>query len=276
MSELTISAKNLGRYASDEFCPRCEWLRLRLGSKLPFQSFPGIFSSIDSYTKKILEAHNAEWLRLPDMLGGMLPPHKTVSVHPAPHWSKYRRTDPVSGVTLQGSPDFMFSFEKHDGSSSYVIADYKTARLTEKADLLSDVYRVQLNSYGWIGVERWHPADSLFLIYYEPVTEIAAETSEGAVCLADVLAPDHMALRFKPKWKEVPIDQDEIARCLLKVRELSDTDRMPSGRPKCKECGHVDLMVKTVQDGTYHADLLAACMRTMPPPPPAEGVHEPF
>jgi hypothetical protein len=48
-----ISAKNLGSLALQDFCPRCFYLKLKLRFKLPFQIFPGIFSSIDSYSKKI-------------------------------------------------------------------------------------------------------------------------------------------------------------------------------------------------------------------------------
>jgi len=45
MSELCISAKNLGEVALPDFCPRCFWLKLH-ARQLPFQIFPGIFSAI--------------------------------------------------------------------------------------------------------------------------------------------------------------------------------------------------------------------------------------
>ena len=48
---IRISAKNLGYTALSDFCPRCYWLRLKTGFSLPYQSFPGIFSSIDAFTK---------------------------------------------------------------------------------------------------------------------------------------------------------------------------------------------------------------------------------
>ena len=43
---IRISAKNLGKLALPDHCPRCFWLQLRIGFKLPFQVFPGIFSSL--------------------------------------------------------------------------------------------------------------------------------------------------------------------------------------------------------------------------------------
>ena len=53
MKEITISAKHLGNINLPDFCPRCFWLKMHTGWKLPYQTFPGIFSSIDSYTKKV-------------------------------------------------------------------------------------------------------------------------------------------------------------------------------------------------------------------------------
>jgi len=53
--QLRISAKDLGELAKPDFCPRCFWLK-RHAKPLPFQIFPGIFSSIDSYTKKVVHA----------------------------------------------------------------------------------------------------------------------------------------------------------------------------------------------------------------------------
>ena len=47
MSELCISAKTLGEPVLPDFCPRCFWLKLH-ARQLPFQIFPGIFSSIDA------------------------------------------------------------------------------------------------------------------------------------------------------------------------------------------------------------------------------------
>lgn len=67
--QIRISAKNLGAVALPDFCPRCFWIKLKLHNRLPFQIFPGIFSSIDSYNKRIVHSwfdkHNAPpaWMR---------------------------------------------------------------------------------------------------------------------------------------------------------------------------------------------------------------------
>jgi hypothetical protein len=49
---LQISGKDLGALAMKGFCPRCFWISGR--TRLPWQIFPGIFSSIDSYSKKVV------------------------------------------------------------------------------------------------------------------------------------------------------------------------------------------------------------------------------
>jgi len=50
-----ISAKTLGELALPDFCPRCFWLKLH-AKHIPYQIFPGIFSSIDAYTTRVVHA----------------------------------------------------------------------------------------------------------------------------------------------------------------------------------------------------------------------------
>jgi hypothetical protein len=69
-TQIRISAKNLGELAMPSFCPRCFWLKLRLNNRLPFQIFPGIFSSIDSYTKTIVTTGSTLTSAVPSGCGG--------------------------------------------------------------------------------------------------------------------------------------------------------------------------------------------------------------
>ena len=68
MKAIRISASRLGEVGMDDLCERCYWLKLHLNHHLPFQIFPSIFRSIDSYTKDIVhswfEAHGVPpgWL----------------------------------------------------------------------------------------------------------------------------------------------------------------------------------------------------------------------
>lgn len=65
MEQIKISAKNLGAVAMPDFCPRCFWIKLKTANKLPWQIFPGIFSSIDAYTKHCVHA----MIKLPTLPG---------------------------------------------------------------------------------------------------------------------------------------------------------------------------------------------------------------
>jgi hypothetical protein len=82
----TISATELGTYARARFCPRCAWVRLHV-KNLPYQSFPGIFSSIDRYNKLIVhnhfdrEGHAPPWLAELGDAGQYIDP---------PHWSSFK------------------------------------------------------------------------------------------------------------------------------------------------------------------------------------------
>ena len=51
--QIRISAKSLGQLALADCCPKCFYIKLKLNNRMPFQIFPGIFSSIDSYSKKV-------------------------------------------------------------------------------------------------------------------------------------------------------------------------------------------------------------------------------
>ena len=68
MHPIRISAKRLTALAAPDFCPRCFWLQLKCHFKMPYQIFPGIFSSIDIYSKKVTNCcfekhgHLPQWL----------------------------------------------------------------------------------------------------------------------------------------------------------------------------------------------------------------------
>ncbi|MHA1973162.1 MAG: hypothetical protein ACTSW1_09225, partial [Candidatus Hodarchaeales archaeon] len=81
---IRISAKNLGQLALPNYCPRCFYIKLKLNNKLPWQIFPGIFSSIDSYSKKITWTYFEKYKKLPPWFSG-----EFVKPIPVPHWSKF-------------------------------------------------------------------------------------------------------------------------------------------------------------------------------------------
>jgi len=221
---LTISATDLGFYASWRFCFRCAWVRLHVKS-LPYQSFPGIFSTIDRYNKLMVRNHFEResalpvWLRVLGEVGAYVPP---------PHWSRFKVLDSESGVTLRGEADGIFRMA--DGS--YTIVDYKTARHTRSQRGMLPWYRVQLNAYAYIGERQGlSPVSRLALVYMEPLTD---EDTARNPRLVDELG---FSMGFQANIVDVDLRPEEmIPPLLLKVREVGDLEDPPEGRPGCRDC----------------------------------------
>lgn len=236
MSEqIRISAKNLGAVALPNFCPRCFWLKLRLRNRLPYQIFPGIFSSIDAYTKHVVhgwfDAHGSPppWLaELGDIVGYCEPPH----------WSRFNIVDKKHNILLTGVPDGIFVRT----DCSHVIADYKTARFTSAQDELLPMYEVQLNAYAVIAEQcGFDPVRGLTLIYMEPVTEPPIDAA--ATC-------NKMGFQmgFSAHVLNVEIDRGLIDPLLARTRGIVETDQAPVGRLGCKDCAQVDRMMDVLAE----------------------------
>ena len=123
---LQISGKDLGALAMKGFCPRCFWIARR--TRLPWQIFPGIFSSIDSYSKKVVHGQFDQ----SGMPGWLAPLGELKGYKDPPSAQKFRVPVEEHGILLTGAPDAIF--ERADGT--LVIADYKTSRVTPNQDRL--------------------------------------------------------------------------------------------------------------------------------------------
>ena len=231
---LTISATELGSYASSRFCPHCAWVRLHV-KRLPFQSFPGIFSTIDRYNKLIVLNHFEReqalpiWLRQLGQVGTCVNP---------PHWSSFQALDEDSGVTVRGEADGIFQMS--DGS--YTIVDYKTAKYSGAQQGMFPGYEVQLNAYAYIG-ERlgFSPVGRLALVYMEPRTD---EDTAQEPALVD---RSGFYMGFEATVVEVDLKPETLVPPLLrKVKEVSDLDRPPIGLPGCKDCAALDTLVEAL------------------------------
>ncbi len=231
---LRISGKDLGAMALPEFCARCFWLKRRTDAGLPFQIFPGIFSSIDSFTKKVVHGwfdHHGSpppWLRLiPGIVGYKEPPH----------YSRFSHRDSASGVLLTGAPDAVL--RRADGS--LVIADYKTAKFTDNQDALLPMYVVQLNAYAFIAQQLgWERVSGLALIYAEPQTDQhhAAPSASGR--------PSGFSMDFAATVKEIALDTLSIPPGLMAMRRIVEQPTAPAGRLGCKDCRAVDRLVELI------------------------------
>ncbi len=240
-----ISAKKAGGIDHPRFCERCFYRQERLkgfGSDLPGQFFPGIFSSIDVFTKRVVHDHF-------DRLGGA--PRWLLQgpcagakgyVNP-PHHSKFRVLDAAEepAVLLTGEADGIF--ERSDGT--YAIVDYKTARYSAGQDELLPVYRAQLNVYAHIAERHFGPdfrVSKLALIYMEP-PEPKAPVPDGAVTAAG------FDMGFRPTVVEVRRDPGAVPRLIAEVRHLHRLSSEPLGAPGCKDCASVERLAGLVQTG---------------------------
>lgn len=198
---------------------------MRCGNRLPFQIFPGVFSSIDSYSKKITNACHQHRSRLPRWFGVYGNAVRPIHV---PHYSEFCVVDTAHGIRLTGMPDEIL--RKVDGS--HVIVDYKTARISDAQDALLPLYSVQLNTYAYIaercGIGR---VAGLGIIYYEPRTDVTADDLDGA------LLDDGFAMPFKAHLIQIPMRPDTMIPPLLKqVRSICDCTVAPDSRDGCQDC----------------------------------------
>jgi CRISPR/Cas system-associated exonuclease Cas4 (RecB family) len=225
---LRISAKNLGDLAVPGYCPRCFWVKLH-AERLPYQIFPGIFSSIDSYTKKVIhhlmDAHGQvpAWL---GELGGVDGYIDSADLH----HSRFRYFHPESGVLLTGTPDDVFT----TAGGGHVVVDYKTARYTPAQGAMLPVYRTQLNGYAYIGEQSGWRVERLALVYFEPVSD--DEAAREAVNHR----ADGFALGFSARLVPVDLDTAAIPDLLATARRIHDLPAPPEAIRGCKECAALE------------------------------------
>ena len=214
---------------------------MRCQERLPYQIFPGIFSSIDSYTKKVTNLCFAEHKRIPQWFYGFGKLGEPIVV---PHHSVFRIVNAATNILLTGVPDEVF--KRPDGS--LFIADDKTARLTDHQDQLLPMYVTQLNSYAVIaertGLGR---VTGLGLVYHEPQTDIRQQD------LDTVCADDGFSMRFVAKLLPVELRPAMIPPLLQRVREICDLPAAPAGRVDCEDCVRVERLVEFGQRRNQNA-----------------------
>lgn len=239
---LRVSGKDLGSLALGEHCPRCFWTQRLAPNGIPFQIFPGIFSSIDSFTKKVVH----QWFDstgAPEWLGSLGP---LAGYQEPPHYSKFQVRHAATGVLLTGAPDAIFT--KSDGS--LVIADYKTAKFTDSQDALLPMYEVQLTAYAYIArAIGWPPVAAIALIYAEPMTDLLDAAPSNA-------ARDHgFVMSFKATVKPLPLDLDRVEPLLERFRRVVELKTAPPGRAGCKDCVKLDGIVALMKGVGAESDV---------------------
>jgi CRISPR/Cas system-associated exonuclease Cas4 (RecB family) len=235
MPQIRVSAKDLGVLALPNFCPRCFWIKMHCANKLPFQIFPGIFSSIDSYTKKVTSAHFARYNQLPAWLGELGELGKPVKV---PHYSKFCVVDQKTDILLSGMPDEIL--KRND--SSYFIIDYKTSKFTKAQDSLLPLYEVQLNAYAYIGKRQgFDPVSGIALVYMEPQTDLTQDE------LDSILQEDGFLMGFAGHVLQLKLEAEQKIPPLLKeARRIYDLESPPPSNQECRDCKLLNQLIVTV------------------------------
>lgn len=194
-----ISGKNLGELALKKFCPRCFWLKRHVGDTPG--GFPGIFSTIDSLTKKSAKRSFDSngippgWLGIRGLTEILFVPKIKVDM------SEY------GGWILTGAVDD--AFVRDDGTVH--IVDYKTAKYTHTQDELRPEYDVQLNAYALaLPKMGFGKVSRLSLVYCEPNEDLDSD--------------DDFTLSFHTHLEDVAVRPDIVPKLLLHARSILHAD----------------------------------------------------
>lgn len=228
---MRISAKNLGLLALPDCCPRCFWLRAKLGWKSAWAIMPGIFSSIDGFSKRAILAYFEKNGHFPPWIAGRWAEAKPL---PTPHHSTFRLTDPETGIVLTGVPDLMLGLPNR----RQAILDLKTARYSKHQDFLLPMYQVQLVGYALIAEGLGlGTVEALGLVYGEPP---ANDDNRGLDALVD---DKGFSMPFKATAMPIELDRTLIPPLLRRAKDILEMERAPEGRKDCKECRLIGEMV---------------------------------
>jgi len=246
-----MSAKNVARFdARLENCPRCLWLGMQVLFRSLYGIMPGVFSSIDARTKRVVHGH---FDRYGVALPWLAPVGPVVAYREPPHWSKFQKLYPEYGILLTGAPDGVLLTDAGD----LIIVDYKTARYTATQDSLFPLYEGQLNGYAEIaehlGMGR---VSRLALVYAEPVIVVDP----------DDLIPGRHPFVLPFSIHVVPVERrpELLPPLLARVREFADMPAPPAARPGCRECELLDTLIGHVSGHSGAS----------PPPPAAATPHD--
>ena len=229
---MRISAKNLGLLALPDSCERCFWMRAHLAWKSPWAIMPGIFSSIDGFSKRAILASYEKNGHFPPWIAG-----RWADVRPLKslHHSTFRLTDPETGIIVTGVPDLILGLP----NDRLAILDLKTARYSKHQDFLLPMYQIQLVGYALIAEGLgMGVVEALGLVYGEPP---ANDDNRGLDALVDDCG---FSMPFKTTAEPIELDRALIPPLLREAKSLLEMENPPDGREGCKECKMVEEMAR--------------------------------
>lgn len=217
-----ISGKNIAKLNLETTCPVCFKIEAYLESqppimkkKIPFSmGFPGVFSEFDSHIKNSVKDHFVKNGSVPAWFPNL--GKKIIDIIPAPGWQNFNAINHEYKLYLTGAIDAIFKLE--DGS--HVIADYKTAMITDTQDMLFPLYSAQLHLYKYIAEFRnlYRPINSLVLIYCEPISSATLNIDnykDGFI--------ERLFIDFRLVVKQITIDDGLVKELFIKLRKILDT-----------------------------------------------------
>jgi hypothetical protein len=224
---MIISVSRLAEVAMPDFCPRCFWVKLKMGWELPFQRpVPGILGDIDRHVKNVVRTHYEEKGVLPRWFPYL---GEVTKLEKAPKWRDFYFVHPQLGITLRGEMDEILQLN----SCGYHILDYKTARYTAAQARFLPVFEAQLNAYRYIA-ERgnfFSPIIGLNLVYLEP--DVDCHLNRGQI----ELSSGKLTMGFMPQVKNIEIKPDSfIEELLKKCAEIASLPEPPKPVPQCNNC----------------------------------------
>ena len=216
-----ITATQLSTMALDNFCPRCFWMKARVGFKTPYSIFPKIFNDIDSVSKQVTELYQRATGKLPSWL-----PYEFKEFVPTPEYGKFSTI--VQNILLSGQPDHVI----RRPDNKLIILDYKTTRLGQGG--LIEMYKMQVNIYRVIAKEfGLGETAEMALVYYEPLTELAD--------IGDAMVDPQMRgfmMKFRPTLIKVGVE--DIDALILRAKLLLEGPMPAALRDRagqtCRDC----------------------------------------
>lgn len=206
-------------------------MRAKLAWKSPWAIMPGIFSSIDGFSKRAILASFEKTGHFPPWIAG-----RWAEVRPLEslHHSTFRLTDPTTGVILTGVPDLILGLP----NDRLAILDLKTARYSKHQDFLLPMYQTQLNGYALIAEGlNMGTVEALGLVYGEPP---ANDDNRGLDALVD---DGGFSMPFRATAMPIELDRTLIAPLLRRAKTLLEMENPPAPGEGCKECRLVDELI---------------------------------
>ena len=193
---------------------------------------PGIFSSIDGFSKRAILAYFETNGHFPPWIAGCWAEATPLQT---PHHSTFRISDPETGVTLTGVPDLILGLP----NDRLAILDLKTARYSKHQDALLPMYQVQLIGYALIAESLgMGTVEALGLVYGEPPPN---DQDDGLDALVD---DQGFSIPFKATAMPIELDRTLIQPLLRRAKGILEMKNPPEGQEGCKECQMVEEMAR--------------------------------